>query len=190
MPNWSGAILTDKGRDLLAKVQQGRCKLVCTKMKLGSGTISGSQTLETLTDLVEPKQNLGITDLTFRSTGYCEIAATVTNEDLQTGYYVKEAGLFATDPDDGEILYAVTTDSAPDYLPAEGGATVVSEDFVMAIGYSNVNEISAVLNTTGLVTLAQAQNMHAKLLRICPPSEQPAMMDPDGIWVEIPEPGV
>lgn len=187
MPNWSGAILTDKGRNLLAKVQQGRCKLVCTKMKLGSGTISGSQTLETLTDLVEPKQNLGINNLAYLPTGYCEISATVTNDGLETGYYVKEAGLFATDPDDGEILYAVTTDTAPDYLPAEGGATIVSEDFCMAIGYNNVSEISAVLNTNGLVTVAQAQSMHEKLLRICPVSEQPTMMDPDGIWVQIPE---
>jgi len=187
MPNWSGAILTNKGRNLLAKVQQGRCNLTCTKMKLGSGTISGSQTLETLTDLVEPKQNLGITNLTFQETGYCEISATVTNAGLQTGYYVKEAGLFATDPDDGEILYAVTTDTAPDYLPAEGGATIVSEEFCMAIGFNNVSDISAVLNATSLITLSQAQAMHKKLLRICPMSEKPTMMDDDGIWVEIPE---
>ena len=38
MPNWSGLILTQQGRQLQAKVEAGT-KLVITKLKLGSGVL-------------------------------------------------------------------------------------------------------------------------------------------------------
>ena len=60
MANWQGAILTNKGRSLQAKVEGGLCQLALTKLKTGDGTLAPGQTLEALTDLVSPKQNIGI----------------------------------------------------------------------------------------------------------------------------------
>lgn len=39
---------------------------------------------------------------------------------LQAGYYVKEVGIFAQDPDEGEILYAIAigVENQWDYMPA------------------------------------------------------------------------
>ena len=59
MPNWSGLILTKQGRQLQAKVEAG-IKLTITKLKLGSGVLQEGKQMEELTDLVEPKQNIGI----------------------------------------------------------------------------------------------------------------------------------
>ena len=60
MANWQGAILTNKGRSLQAKVEGGLCQLALTKLKTGDGTLAPGQTLEALTDLVSPKQNIAI----------------------------------------------------------------------------------------------------------------------------------
>ena len=157
MANWQGMILTTKGRDLQAKVEAGKTLLSLTKIKLGNGVIGGTQTLEELTDLVSPKQIIGITTIDPKSSGICKITGTVTNVGLETGYNIKELGLFATDPTEGEILYAITTDSNFDYLQAEGGATVVSEEFNLSITISNTSQVTATIDATGLLTVSSAR---------------------------------
>ena len=152
MPNWNGIILTNKGRVLQAKVEAGET-LNLTKLKLGSGIISEGQSLEALTDLIRPEQNLGIAAKTAMENGFTKIEATITNVGLEEGYYVRELGVFAQDPDEGEILYAVTTDTAPDYLPAQGSATVLSQEFAIYIATSNVNHIEATIDPTALATV-------------------------------------
>lgn len=158
MPNWSGIILTNKGRQLQAKVESGSTSLVLTKLKLGNGTISEGQTLEALNDLVGPKQVVGIATKTVLENGYCKIAATISNSDLAEGYLVKELGVFATDPDEGEILYAITTDSAPDYMPASGGATVVSQEFAVYIGVTNAASVVAQIDSGALATMGYVEH--------------------------------
>ena len=153
MSNWQGAIVTNKGKALQAKVEAGTCKLAITKMKLGNGTISGTQTLEGLTDLVSPKQVITISSIEPSATGTCNIEGVVTNVDLDNGYELKELGLYATDPDDGEILYAITIDSNPDYLQAKGGATIVSEALNLTIVISSTNSVTATIDPSGLLTV-------------------------------------
>lgn len=61
MADWTGAIMTNKGRTLEAKVMAGKCKLELTKLKVGDGTTSD---IESMTDLVSPKANIGISSIT------------------------------------------------------------------------------------------------------------------------------
>lgn len=158
MPNWSGMILTKKGLNLQAKVEAG-VTLNFTKMKVGDGILGPGQTLENLSDLISPKQTLGITGITPQNGGLCKISSLVTNIGLENGYYVREVGLFAADPDLGEILYAVSTDSSPDYLPPEGGSVVVNEQLDIYVGIGNASSITAQVDAAGLVT-NQVLNNH------------------------------
>lgn len=159
MPNWSGIILTDQGRMLQAKVEAGKTPLVLTKMKLGSGVVGSGQTLEGLADLVAPKQVIGISSKTVMDNGYCKIAATISNSSLTEGYLVKELGVFADDPDEGEILYAVTTDSAPDYLPASGGSTAISQEFAVYLGVSNAANVIVQIDSSAFTTVGYVQQL-------------------------------
>lgn len=152
MPNWSGLILTEKGRKLQAKVQAGT-QLALTKFKLGSGVLPSGKQLEALTDLVEPQQNVGIATIEAQDNGTCKVSATISNISLEKGYYVRELGVFATDPDEGEILYLLATDSAPDYLPAEGGATAVSQEFAVYVSASNADNVVAQIDAGALATM-------------------------------------
>ena len=155
MANWQGAILTNKGRALQAKVEGGLCQLALTKLKTGDGTLAPGQTLEALTDLVSPKQNIAISAVVVDEDqpGVVYVKGILSNASLTTGYLVKELGLFATDPDDGEILYAVTVDSNPDYLQDNTSATVITEALKLAIAVSNTSDVTATLDPEGLLTV-------------------------------------
>ena len=155
MANWQGAILTNKGRSLQAKVEGGLCQLALTKLKTGDGTLAPGQTLEALTDLVSPKQNIGISAIVVDEDqpGVVYVKGILSNAELTTGYLVKELGLFATDPDDGEILYAVTVDSNPDYLQDNTSATVITEALKLAIAVSNTSDVNPTLDPDGLLTV-------------------------------------
>lgn len=156
MPNWSGLILTQQGRQLQAKVEAGT-KLVITKLKLGSGVLPEGKQMEELRDLVTPKQNVGIATIEAQNDGTCKLSATISNTGLAAGYYVRELGVFATDPDKGEVLYLVANDSAPDYLPAEGGATVVSQEFAVYVSANNTDNVVAEIDAGALATMGYVQ---------------------------------
>lgn len=148
MANWNGFVLTHVGAELQAKVNAGLTDLVFTKVALGDGTATGD--LQNLTDLVSRKKDLTISDISV-SANVVIVKSIITNEDLQTGFYMREMGLYATDPDDGEILYAVMVDTNPDYMPADGSATVVSELLTLNLTMSNTGNVSATLDASQLI---------------------------------------
>lgn len=166
MPNWDGLVLTKKGQLLQAKVGTG-VVLALTKMKLGSGVLPKGTSLEDLTDLVTPEQNVGIAAKeVLTDQKMCKISATITNVGLSAGYYVRELGVFANDPDDGEILYAVTSDSAPDYLPPRGGSTAVSQEFAVYISASNASDVKVSIDPGALATMGYVKLALHEYLKI------------------------
>ena len=169
MANWTGAILTNKGRALAAKVEAGTCKLELTKLKVGDGTPSD---LESMTDLASPKQNIGISSITPSETGECDIECVITNKDMDRGFYMREMGIFATDPDEGEILYAVQTDTHPDYLQGKGTSATLSIALHVTIAITNTDSVTAVINPAGLLTSADldkhntSDDAHSNLFKL------------------------
>lgn len=93
--------LTDKGRVLLSKVVD--TPLTLTSMSLGKGTLTVFN--PSLTSLVSEVMKQEIERCYHEDDGIY-IQTIFTNENLETGFYVNEIGVFALDPDDGEILYA------------------------------------------------------------------------------------
>lgn len=162
MPNWSGGILTTKGQALQAKVDAGQTTLNLTKMKIGSGVLPNGQSLQSLNDLVAPELIVPISGASANG-NITTVTGVITNTGIENGFNVRELGLFAQDPTLGEILYSITIDSAPDYLPPEGGAVTVSEEFSINIVVSNTANVTVTINPSGLITasiLEQRVNTH------------------------------
>lgn len=151
MANWSGLHLTGKGELLQAKVEAGEI-LKFTTLKLGDGVYTPDIDMETLEDLISPKQNLGVASKEADGK-YCRISTTISNASLNTGYYVRELGVFAEDPDDGEILYMYATDNTPDFLPPGGGSIATSQEFSVNIAVSNAENVQIVVNPKALATM-------------------------------------
>lgn len=188
MANWTGCILTTKGRALSAKVEAGKTLLKLTKMKVGDGQPTS---LEALTDLASPKQVISLSSCEASSTGTCTVTGVLTNSDVTAGYYLSELGLYATDPDDGEILYAVTTDANPDYWQAKDSATALSIALTMTIAISSADKVSATIDPSGLVTAKMleehktSETAHSNRLLVSATADKPSSMADKGLWVEL-----
>lgn len=150
---FNGMVLTNQGLALQAKVLSG-ATLNFTKLKVGDGVLETGQSLETLTDLISPKQNVPINNCTVVN-GEATISGTLSNANTTAGFMVNEIGVFATDPQAGEILYAVANAGGQcDYLPAGGGAVVVESVLNVVLAVGNAANVTAVVNSAIFVTQA------------------------------------
>ena len=113
-----GFTITNAGRDLLTKTLAGS-QLTITKVMVGNGKLSG-QDPAALTDLVSPKHPATatvpkVTDGT--------VTFIIQYQNQETGMVtINEYGVFAQDPDAGEILlYYATLGDYPQYvMPGQG----------------------------------------------------------------------
>ncbi len=120
--SFSTILFTEKGRALQAKALAGAA-LNFTKIAMGSGSLGGQNQI-TLTKLIEPKVVLTITDIK-RNSNYAEVKGTFTNQDISTGFYWREIGLFAQDPDIGEILYSYgNAGTLAEYIPPQSSEII------------------------------------------------------------------
>lgn len=149
MPNWAGGVLTAKGRALQAKVEAGQT-LELTKMKLGSG-FPEPEEIDNLTDLKQPQNIMGISSKIVEN-NVCEVTSVILTSNINTPFYAREWGLFANDPDEGEILYMYTTDPNPDYIPDKNSALVISANYALNIAVLNVDNIIVNIDPEGIIT--------------------------------------
>lgn len=145
--------MTAVGQNLIAKVSSRELPLKFTSVKMGSGAL-GSRTVTALTALIESKLSLDIAETPKRSgTGRWNVTAVYNNSMIQTGFYFREWGIFAQDPDtQGEVLvfYANSGDSA-DFIPAFDGtgsttASYIEERLICAVAVGNAT-VTAVLSS-------------------------------------------
>lgn len=158
MAEWSNATMTDVGADLQAKVNAGKTKLTFTKIKVGSG-INATNPLA-LTDVLSSKWET--TNFVVKQEGkIVSVDTFITNTGIHEAFRMSEIGLFAQDPDKGEILYAYLTDPEPDRMPAEGGSVVVSQELTIGMVFSNTGNVSLTVNMGALVTHEQLEQHNA-----------------------------
>ena len=160
MAEWSNATMTDVGADLQAKVNAGKTKLTFTKIKVGSG-VNATNPLA-LTDVISSKWET--TNFVVKQEGkIVSVDTFITNNGITEAFRMSEIGLFAQDPDKGEVLYAYLTDPEPDRMPAEGGSVVVSQELTIGMAFSNTGNVSLTVNMGALVTheqLTEAVKQH------------------------------
>ena len=154
MAGWNNATMTDVGEALQAKVNAGLTKLTFTKIKVGSGV--STTNAQVLTDVIASKWET--TNFTVKRDGKIVTVDTfITNTGITEAFRMTEIGLFAQDPDKGEVLYCYLTDSEPDRMPAEGGSTVVSQELSLGMTFSNSGNVTLTVNMGALVTREQLE---------------------------------
>lgn len=118
---------TDEGKALQAKAQAGTA-LKFTKMQLGDGEL-GSQAIAAMTGLINPLITVGVSSVKAGS-NYATVKSNFSNSGLTTGFYWREIGVFAADPEkpndrNSDILYCyANAGSLAEYIPAAGSEIV------------------------------------------------------------------
>ncbi len=130
--------ITAAGLIVLAKGAAGE-KINYTRIVLGDGYLEDGQTPRSLNDVVSPRATIDITKLMVNAEGTAIIGGIFTNSNTSDGFYYRELGLYAEDPDPeiGEVLYCYgNCGNLAEWIPPAGGATIVEKtiDIVTVIG--------------------------------------------------------
>lgn len=162
MGAFGGLILTNKGRNLQIKAQTG-ITLNFTKMKIGDGSLSGQSILE-LNDLINTKKSLDILGADVLSEGRAKLRSYLSNQDIATGFYWRELGIFASDPDEGEVLYCYGNAGInAEYLPAGGNTEILERYINIIILVGNASDVTATLSSEVYVTKKDIEEMTVKI---------------------------
>lgn len=184
MAEYDGMILTKAGMQLQAQAQLGG-ELQITKIAIGDGLLQSGERVEDLTALKNQLMILGIQEMAVTDGGQSRIRAVITNDNLTSGFFVREVGVFAKIGEGGtERLYSYTNagDKA-DYLPGQG-VNVVEEILEVYIIVGNAQKVTCVIDdrlmlATKLDIAAHdaAETAHADLLHLWRPGKAYLMGD-------------
>lgn len=153
--------VTAKGRALLARAQIGTASINFTHIKMGNGEMSG-QVIDDMIALISLKKELDVTDLVLVSSQQAKVQSVFTNQGLATGFYWREVGVFATDPDDNqkEIMYCYGNAGAlADYIPAEGSQILERVISILTI-ISNAQSVTATIDESLVYSLKSETDAH------------------------------
>ncbi|KYD02626.1 hypothetical protein B4102_0220 [Heyndrickxia sporothermodurans] len=154
MSLFGGLILTNRGRNLQVKAQTG-VKLEFTRIAVGDGKLNGASILE-LNSLISQKKSLSITKLKVLAEGKAIVGTMFTNADISTGFYYRELGLFAKDPNEGEILYCYgNCGDMADYIPAGGGSDIIEKIINIITLVGTASNVSAVIDQSAVYTTSE-----------------------------------
>ncbi|QDY81939.1 hypothetical protein FQU75_00195 [Paenibacillus polymyxa] len=142
MAAFGGLVLTIKGRNLQAKVQAGQ-QLKFSRMGLGDGIIT-SQSIPNMTGLITERKSIAVNRVYTPSAGRATVSAILSNQDITTGFFFRELGIFAIDPDEGEIMYAYgnSGSGSAEYIPPTGGADLIEKLINVNLLVGNATNIS------------------------------------------------
>lgn len=160
MSSFNSAVITQKGLALNTKLIHGSGSIAFTKMQTGSGIYDGSEDLGSFTQLKRKCQEFPFNKKEIYNETTVRLRAVINNQNLMEEYQIREIGIFAQDPDEGEILYSVTTakPEAADTLPtfADSGLVTITVE-----NYVSVSNVSNVTIQTGLGAFASAEDMES-----------------------------
>ena len=128
MAEFKKIVITKKGQALMAKMMAGTGNIAFTKVSISDTTYTDAQ-LESLTSLTGIKQSTLISKITRVNDVSIKLEAAITNADLKTGYYMRTVGVYANDPQDGEILYGVIN---PNHMNSVNLSIFVTNVFLSA----------------------------------------------------------
>lgn len=129
--------ITDAGSLLIAKVMASKGSITFTRIVMGDGYMPSSQVPEHMTAVVSPKATMDITKCEVTGSGAAVVGGRYDNSEQSQDFEWRELGLYAKDPDIGEILYSYgNTGNSAETIPAGGGATAIEKliDVVTYVG--------------------------------------------------------
>lgn len=163
MAEFSKLVITNKGQALLAKMIAGSGNIEFTKISASSTTYTDAQ-LEGLTSLSNVKQTSLISKVTRTNEVAIKVETAFTNTELTAGYYMKALGLYAVDPDEGEILYAVTRETSGNcYMPAYNGITVSGAYVQLVTTVGNSENVSLEVDQAAVATIGDIQDLQKQI---------------------------
>lgn len=154
MSNYNKIIPTLAGSNLLVESIKSKKPLIFTRIALGDGTLTESESIENLTALKHPMAQNSVQAINSRGNGEIDVVATISNTSVTSGFYARELGVFAKVGDTGtEKLFAYTNAGAQaSYTPA---GTSLDEKLITVTFYIG-NDVNVKINLNSQLYITQA----------------------------------
>ena len=163
MAEYSKFYLTNNGQALLAKMIAGTGDIEFTKVCASSTQYTESQLIG-LTALTNIKQTSLISKVTRTNEVSIKVEAAYSNRDLTAGYYMRTLGLYAKDPDKGEVLYGVTIETSGNcYMPPYNGVTVSAAYIQLYTTVGNASNVSLEVSPGAFATIGDIQELEKEI---------------------------
>lgn len=162
MASFNPTIITKAGHALSAKIDTGVAKMSFTRIALSSATYETPQ-LEDLTEITDIHQSTAVSSVSVINTASVRVRGAFNNSLLKAGYYVNTIGLYAKDPDLGEILYSVTTAIVADWMPPNDGVSVSSILVDLITIISNAANVNLEIDPTATATMADISDLQDQI---------------------------
>ena len=127
MAEFGRLVITDKGSGLVMKALTGNVTVCFTRIAASSRQYP-EEGLAGLVELEDTRQQCVVSEVSAEGEGTAAVRGVMPNTDLEEGYYIRAVGLYADDPDEGEILYGVSAELSEGgcYVPPYNNQTVSS----------------------------------------------------------------
>lgn len=163
MAEFSKVMITSQGHALIAKLIAGTGNIEFTKICSSSAKHTLGE-LEPLTELDDIKQTSLVSKVLRVNEVSVQIEAAFTNTDLTEGYFMRTLGLYAVDPDIGEILYAVTIETSGScYLPPYNGIAVSGAYIQLLTTVGNAENVTLEVDAAAVATIGDIKVLQKQI---------------------------
>lgn len=156
---WSNAVMTKAGLNLQAKLLAGST-LTITKAMTGAGTVP-VEDLADQTALTTPKQTINIRSIAAPTAGEAALTCYLTNDTQNTSYTVTQVGVFAQDPDLGEILYFIVQADTGEGLivPSDTEMPGFTAEWTFYFSIGQAESVNVTVSPANTISQLQAEQM-------------------------------
>lgn len=136
--------ITVQGLNVIAKLVAGST-LEFTRIAIGDGAMPSDKTPLTVTDLAHRLFDVDITSVKSDGTGSATVTGIFSNADKETGFFYRELGLFAKDPDtQKEFLYCYGNAAADaEWISPSGASSVIEKEVKIVTLVGNAEKVTA-----------------------------------------------
>ena len=169
MASFRETIITNRGLDLIAKMIAGTASAVpFTNFKLSEQDLSVTPeaTIQAMTALSSSWKTTNVAGVNRLNEAEVMIQAAVTNESLTTsGKYLRALGLYATDPNIGEILFSITAATIPDWVPPFSGVAGAYTNILLnvKVNVQRADAVSIEVDPATFATVRQINDVSSSL---------------------------
>jgi hypothetical protein len=163
MSKWPNFTITSKGEALLAKLIAGT-KLTITRAVTGTGYVEDISTLSAQTTVTGEKQPIEFRALTYTDESKCVLHCRLSNSGITVGYTAMQLGVYATDPDDGEILFCIAQAESGNgtVVPSESDDPGYTAIWNLHIQFGQADGVEITVSSADTVTVIMMEDALAK----------------------------
>lgn len=162
MAQFRKMIVTNKGNALISKIMGGTATAKFTRFALSSTVYTDAQ-IPALTSISGVKQTASVSRTVKESAATVKLEGAVTNEAVSTAYNLNTIAVYANDPDEGEILYAVAGADVAGYVPAYNGVTVSGVYISVTTVVSNADQVDVTIDPAAYATIGDVENLQEQI---------------------------